>query len=59
MRHRTALAVWVALITLVCIGAALRIYAFAGNPSLWLDEAAPVAAAEAEPEPEADRHQPG
>lgn len=30
----------IALIALVCIGAALRIYAYAGNPSLWLDEAA-------------------
>ena len=29
-----------ALIALVILGAALRIYAYAGNPSLWLDEAA-------------------
>jgi len=40
MRHRTAQAVSVALIALVIFGAALRIYAYAGNPSLWLDEAA-------------------
>jgi hypothetical protein len=40
MRHRTAQAVPFALIALVIIGAALRIYAYAGNPSLWLDEAA-------------------
>ncbi|HEY9428811.1 MAG TPA: hypothetical protein VIR34_16750 [Gemmatimonadaceae bacterium] len=39
MRHRTAQAVSVALIALVVFGAALRIYAYAGNPSLWLDEA--------------------
>ena len=29
----------IGLITLLCIGAALRIYAYAANPSLWLDEA--------------------
>lgn len=40
MKHRTAQAVSVALIALVLFGAALRIYAYAGNPSLWLDEAA-------------------
>jgi Predicted membrane protein len=40
MRHRTPQAVPLALIALVIIGAALRIYAYAGNPSLWLDEAA-------------------
>ena len=30
----------IALVALVCIGAALRIYAYAANPSLWIDEAA-------------------
>jgi hypothetical protein len=40
MRHRTAQAVSVALIALVVFGAALRIYSWLGNPSLWLDEAA-------------------
>jgi hypothetical protein len=40
MKHRTAQAVSVALIALVVFGAALRIYSYAGNPSLWLDEAA-------------------
>lgn len=40
MRHRAAQAVPVALIALVIFGAALRVYAYAGNPSLWLDEAA-------------------
>jgi hypothetical protein len=40
MRHRAARAVPVALIALVIFGAALRIYAYAANPSLWLDEAA-------------------
>jgi hypothetical protein len=29
----------IGLITLICIGATLRVYAYAANPSLWLDEA--------------------
>ncbi len=40
MRHRTARAVTLALIALVLFGAALRVYSYVGNPSLWLDEAA-------------------
>ncbi|HET7622029.1 MAG TPA: hypothetical protein VFK39_09005 [Gemmatimonadaceae bacterium] len=40
MRHRTARAVTLALVALVVFGAALRIYSYLGNPSLWLDEAA-------------------
>jgi len=40
MKHRTARALPLALTTLVIAGAALRTYAYLGNRSLWLDEAA-------------------
>ncbi len=40
MEHRATRAASIALTILVVAGAALRIYSWVGNPSLWLDEAA-------------------